>query len=336
MFEKQVRVERFDLIQTFHACKQEEGKLVAAYVLQMKGYEDQLECLGYKSNKKSLKAKGKGKTNGKGKGKQVYIPKPKNLKPAAKEHPAKDDTCHRCKEVGRSKSNFPTYLVELIKKKKQVGTASSSDIFVIELFSFPSKSWVYDTSCGTFFLTHNMVLEEGRAIDLEEIQDEDTSPSEITSKIPMEVEGFEPPQKEVISIYRCYKCGKQSMMDNMVCVLVDLPPGCKTVRSNRIFKKKNDMDEEATFILGIKIYRDRSKRLIGLGQNAYMENILKRYKMNNSKPGHIPMQEKLDLNKTQGASTPKEVKRMQNAPYASAVGSTVYAVKCTRPDVAFA
>nr|GEZ66226.1 retrotransposon protein, putative, Ty1-copia subclass [Tanacetum cinerariifolium] len=48
------------------------------------------------------------------------------------------------------------------------------------------------------------------------------------------------------------------------------------------------------------------------------------------------MQEKLDLNKTQGASTPKEVKRMQNAPYASAVGSTVYAVKCTRPDVAFA
>nr|GEW12959.1 zinc finger, CCHC-type [Tanacetum cinerariifolium] len=32
MFEKQVRVERFDLIQTFHACKQEEGKPVAAYM----------------------------------------------------------------------------------------------------------------------------------------------------------------------------------------------------------------------------------------------------------------------------------------------------------------
>nr|GEZ34065.1 retrotransposon protein, putative, Ty1-copia subclass [Tanacetum cinerariifolium]GEZ34413.1 retrotransposon protein, putative, Ty1-copia subclass [Tanacetum cinerariifolium] len=225
----------------------------------------------------------------------------------------------------------------------------------------------------------------------------------------------------------------QSIMDNMVWVLVDLPPGCKTFRSKRIFKKKNDMDGivhaykarlvakgytqlygvnyeetfspvadikairilisitvfydyeiwqmdvktaflngyldediymvqpdepcvyqkasgsnvtflilyvddiiimgnhipclqsvkdylgkcfamndlgEATFILGIKIYRDRSKRLIGLGQNAYMEKILKRYKMNNSKPGYIPMEEKLDLNKTQDASTPKEVKRM--------------------------
>nr|GFC21609.1 retrotransposon protein, putative, Ty1-copia subclass [Tanacetum cinerariifolium] len=80
---------------------------------------------------------------------------------------------------------------------------------------------------------------------------------------------------------------------------------------------------EATFILIIKIYRDRSKRLIGLGQNAYMDKIIKRYKMDNSKHGHIPMQERLDLNKTQGASTPKEVKRMQNLPYASVMGSII-------------
>ncbi|GKB75240.1 retrotransposon protein, putative, ty1-copia subclass, partial [Tanacetum coccineum] len=93
---------------------------------------------------------------------------------------------------------------------------------------------------------------------------------------------------------------------------------------------------EAAFILGIKIYRDRSKRLIGLGQNDYMDKILKRYKMDNSKRGHIPMQERLGLNKTQGSSTPKEVKRMQNVPYASAVGSIMYVVRCTRPDVAFA
>ncbi|GJX35766.1 retrotransposon protein, putative, ty1-copia subclass [Tanacetum coccineum] len=42
----------------------------------------------------------------------------------------------------------------------------------------------------------------GRAMDLEEIQDEDTSPSKITSEIPMEVEGFEPPQEEEILIRR--------------------------------------------------------------------------------------------------------------------------------------
>ncbi|GKE73978.1 hypothetical protein Tco_1536019 [Tanacetum coccineum] len=44
--------------------------------------------------------------------------------------------------------------------------------------------------------------QRGRDMDLEEIQDEDTSPSKITSEIPMEVEGFEPPQEEDILIRR--------------------------------------------------------------------------------------------------------------------------------------
>ncbi|GJZ07425.1 retrotransposon protein, putative, ty1-copia subclass [Tanacetum coccineum] len=45
---------------------------------------------------------------------------------------------------------------------------------------------------------------------------------------------------------------------------------------------------EAAYILGIKIYRDRSRRLIGLCQSAYIEKILKRYHMENSKRGSIP------------------------------------------------
>ncbi|GKB05114.1 hypothetical protein Tco_0833309, partial [Tanacetum coccineum] len=46
MFEKQAGVERFYVIQTFHACKQEEGKSISSYVLKMKGYVEQLERLG--------------------------------------------------------------------------------------------------------------------------------------------------------------------------------------------------------------------------------------------------------------------------------------------------
>nr|GEU76613.1 hypothetical protein [Tanacetum cinerariifolium] len=86
------------------------------------------------------KDKGKGKANGKGKDKKVYIPKPKNPKPTAKEHLAKDDTCHHCKDVGHWKRNCHVYLAELLKKKKQVGTANSSVIFTKELFAFPKKS----------------------------------------------------------------------------------------------------------------------------------------------------------------------------------------------------
>nr|GEU91780.1 copia protein [Tanacetum cinerariifolium] len=81
---------------------------------------------------------------------------------------------------------------------------------------------------------------------------------------------------------------------------------------------------EAAYILRIKIYKDRSRRLIGLCQSAYIEKILKRYHMENSKRESIPMQEKLRLSKSQGASTPAKLKRMQNVPYASAVGSIMY------------
>ncbi|GJZ32376.1 retrotransposon protein, putative, ty1-copia subclass [Tanacetum coccineum] len=250
------------------------------------------------------KAKGKGKANGKGKYKQVYIPKPTNPKPSAKEHPAKDDTCHQCKEVGHWKRNCHVYLVELLKKKKQVGTASSSGKMTRKPFLHSTKratdllGLIHTDVCG--LLRHvsrqvenqlrktiktlrsdqggeyisqelkdylkacgivqqltppytpqhnesttcilNMVptkkvdktpyeiwygkvpnlsylkvwgcevlvkrdmldklqqRSEGRS--LKEIQDEDTSPSEITSEIPMEVEGFEPPQQEVILIRR--------------------------------------------------------------------------------------------------------------------------------------
>ncbi|GJZ13322.1 retrotransposon protein, putative, ty1-copia subclass [Tanacetum coccineum] len=99
----------------------------------------------------------------------------------------------------------------------------------------------------------------------------------------------------------------------------------------RCFAMK-DLGEDA-YILGIKIYRDRSKQLIGLCHSAYIEKILKRFYMENSKHETIPIQEKLKLSKSQGASTPAEIQRMQNIPYALVLGSIMYAVRCTRPDV---
>ncbi|GJV91052.1 retrotransposon protein, putative, ty1-copia subclass [Tanacetum coccineum] len=69
---------------------------------------------------------------------EINIHKPKNPKPSAKEHPAKDDTCQHCKEVGHSKRNCPVYLAELLKKKKQVGSASSSVICLDNCHYAPS------------------------------------------------------------------------------------------------------------------------------------------------------------------------------------------------------
>ncbi|GKB12873.1 retrotransposon protein, putative, ty1-copia subclass, partial [Tanacetum coccineum] len=155
-------------------------------------------------------------------------------------------------------------------------------------FYFPPENKLVVARYAEFF-KKSLITQEvsGKAIDLKEIQDEDISLSEITNEIPMEVEGFEPPQEEVIPIRRSerthrapnrlclnveakehsledvneptsYKAAMldpesnkwlnamnaeiQSMIDNMVWVLVDLSPNCKTVGSKWIYKKKTDMD----------------------------------------------------------------------------------------------
>nr|GEV76408.1 hypothetical protein [Tanacetum cinerariifolium] len=64
--------------------------------------------------------------------------------------------------------------------------------------------------------------------------------------------------------------------------------------------------EEAAYILRIKIIRDRSKQLIALSQSDYLEKIIKKFRMKNSKKGYTPMMEKPDYRKSQGAKTPTE------------------------------
>ena len=93
---------------------------------------------------------------------------------------------------------------------------------------------------------------------------------------------------------------------------------------------------EAAYILGIRILRNRSKRLIGLSQSTYVDKVLKRFNMHNSKKGELPIQSNARLSKTQSPSTEAEIAEMSRLPYASAVGSIMYAMTCTRPDVAFA
>ncbi|KAK1641891.1 hypothetical protein QYE76_059696, partial [Lolium multiflorum] len=78
---------------------------------------------------------------------------------------------------------------------------------------------------------------------------------------------------------------------------------------------------EASYILGIKIYRDRSRRLIGLSQSTYLDKILKKFRMDESKKGFLPMLPGKVLSKTQGPATAEERERMSQIPYASAVGS---------------
>lgn len=93
---------------------------------------------------------------------------------------------------------------------------------------------------------------------------------------------------------------------------------------------------DASYILGIKIYRDRSRRLIGLSQSMYIDKVLKRFNMESAKVKNLPMSVGTCLSKKMCPKTNLEKERMTHTPYASAIGSIMYAMLCTRPDVAYA
>ena len=78
---------------------------------------------------------------------------------------------------------------------------------------------------------------------------------------------------------------------------------------------------EVDYILGIKIYKDRSKMLLGLSQSTYIDKVLKRFSMEESKRGRLPMLHGIRLTKGMCAKKHEERRRMNNIPYASALGS---------------
>ena len=76
--------------------------------------------------------------------------------------------------------------------------------------------------------------------------------------------------------------------------------------------------------------------MLGLSQKMYIEEVLKRFSMKNSKRGLLPFRHGIHLSKKICPSTPEEIACMSKIPYASAIGSLIYAMLCTRPDIAHA
>ena len=92
---------------------------------------------------------------------------------------------------------------------------------------------------------------------------------------------------------------------------------------------------EASYILGIKIYGDRSKRLIGLSQSTYIDTVLKWFSMENFKKGYLSIGHEISLLKSDCPITFQKRERMSRIQYASIVRSIIYVMTCTTPDVAY-
>ena len=69
---------------------------------------------------------------------------------------------------------------------------------------------------------------------------------------------------------------------------------------------------EVRYVIGIEVTRNRSKKLLGLSQEAYINKILERFWMHYSKPMDTPVEKGLTLSLDQCPTTDKEKERMSN------------------------
>ena len=98
--------------------------------------------------------------------------------------------------------------------------------------------------------------------------------------------------------------------------------------TKKMFNNKFNMKDLGVVdvILGIKISKT-SNGLI-LSQSHYIEKILKKFKQDDSSPTRTPIDVNLHLSKNNGKSISQQE-------YAQAIGSLMYVMNCTRPDIAY-
>jgi hypothetical protein len=90
---------------------------------------------------------------------------------------------------------------------------------------------------------------------------------------------------------------------------------------------------EANRYLGLNIIRDRSHRLLFVNQNHY---ILKKFSMDTCNPKTIPADPNARMSAEMTPKTENATKEMSSVPYREAIGSLMYLMVMTRPDIAFA
>ena len=109
----------------------------------------------------------------------------------------------------------------------------------------------------------------------------------------------------------------------IACSDLSILNNAKRELSNR-FKMK-DLGE-SRIILGMDITRDRIKRTLSLNQSRYAQKVIERFGMSSARGQRTPMDPSLDLT---------DPSPLTSEPYRKAVGSLMYLMVGTRPDLAY-
>jgi len=86
---------------------------------------------------------------------------------------------------------------------------------------------------------------------------------------------------------------------------------------------------QMTKILGVKVFRDRTRGILEISQEGYIEGMLQKYNMSNCHPVSTPLPKNVRLERAPSGDT-------SGIPYANAIGGLMYAALGSRPDIAYA
>ena len=89
-------------------------------------------------------------------------------------------------------------------------------------------------------------------------------------------------------------------------------------------------------ILGIRVIRNRTERTLSMTQEKYIDNLLSKFNLSDVKPTKTPLDPGCSLSKQMCPVTEEERALASKQPYRELVGSLMYLMVCTRPDIAFA
>ncbi|KAL9859240.1 putative RNA-directed DNA polymerase [Arabidopsis thaliana] len=92
---------------------------------------------------------------------------------------------------------------------------------------------------------------------------------------------------------------------------------------------------DAKKILGMEITRDREAGILSLSQEAYVKKVLRSTHMDQSKPVSTPIGVHFKLRAATEEEYKNQFERMRFVPYANTVGSIMYSMIGTRPDLAY-
>ncbi|CAN0875038.1 hypothetical protein LINGRAHAP2_LOCUS10594 [Linum grandiflorum] len=85
--------------------------------------------------------------------------KEKKAPPAPKKGAIDGGACYHCKGKGHWRRNCPKYMEDL-----KSGGTSPKGIYVIDMLSTHSTSWIFDTACGSHITTNMQGLKRSRIL----------------------------------------------------------------------------------------------------------------------------------------------------------------------------